>query len=216
MKSFDDVFDDWLDKQITEERNKRRQELLEKGLGHGTKEFLKTIWYPAVGNLDHLYPEWELRDFSNKYRYLDLAYMPGNAKACIEIHGYRSHARDIEAWRFKDLCMKQAYLTLDGWMFLPIAYLSIVDEPEVCKQLVLSFIGKFISIPASPSLGWAENEVLRFARGILRPFNCEEAAMYLQLSDRQARRILNKLVSDQLLMAVNADKKRYREFQLAH
>lgn len=90
MKNFDDVFDDWLVKQITEEKNRRRRELLEKGLGHGTKEFLKSIWYPAVGNLDRLYPEWEMRDFSNKYRYLDLAYMPGNAKACIEIHGYKS------------------------------------------------------------------------------------------------------------------------------
>lgn len=111
--------------------------------------------------------------------------------------------------------MKQAYLTIDGWMFLPIAYLSIVDEPEVCKQLVLSFIGKFISIPASPSLDWAENEVLRFARGILRPFSCEEVALHLQRSDRQARRTLNKLVSDHLLTVI-AGKRRYRQYQLTN
>jgi hypothetical protein len=71
---------------------------------NGEKEFLRTIWYPAVGNFDHLYPEWEVRDFANGYRYLDLAYMPGDAKGMLEIQGYGPHARDIDAWRFKDLC----------------------------------------------------------------------------------------------------------------
>ena len=56
--------------------NHRRRELLEKGLGHGTIEFLRCIWFPAIGNFNHLYPEWEVRDFNNGYRYLDLAYMP--------------------------------------------------------------------------------------------------------------------------------------------
>lgn len=220
VNGFEKTMNDWLSRQITEETNPRRRELLHKELGHGTKEFLRCIWYPAVGNFNHLYPEWELRDYGNRYRYLDLAYMPQGAKGCIEIHGYRSHARDIEAWRFKDLCMKQAYLTLDSWLFLPVAYLSIVEEPEVCKQLVLTFVGKFISmspdIHANPShtLDWIENEALRFVRGIMRPFTTEELAMHLQRSDRQARRILNKLVDMNLLDITNGQQ-RYRTYQLA-
>ncbi len=150
--------------------------MLEKGLGHGTIEFLKTIWYPAVGNFNHLFPEWEVRDFGNRYRYLDLAYRPSGSKGCIEIHGYRSHARDIEAWRFKDLCMKQAYLCLDEWMFLPI-----------------------------------EDEALRFARGRMRTFTVAELAEHLNRSNRQSRRILEKLVQSHEVVVVDS-KMRYRTF----
>lgn len=214
LSGFETKMNDWLKQQIAEETNPRRREILQKGLGHGTTEFLRTIWYPAVGNLNHLYPEWEMRDYSNRYRYLDLAYRPNGAKGCIEIHGYRSHARDIEAWRFKDLCMKQAYLTLDGWLFLPIAYLSILDEPEVCKQIVLSFIGKFVSTHVNHSLDWIETETLRYARGIMRSFTSNEAASHLQRSDRQTRRILDKLVNMNLLLVIGG-KQRYRTYQVA-
>lgn len=215
MNHFEKVLDGWLLQQIAQETNHRRREILQKGLGHGTTEFLQKIWFPAVGHFNGLYPEWEVRDYGNKYRYLDLAYLQGNVKGCIEIHGYRSHARDIEMWRFKDLCMKQAYLTMEGWHFLPIAYLSIVEEPEVCKHLALSFIGKFVSGALEHSLNLPESEALRFARGMMRPFSTDELATHLNQSERQTRRLLNKLVLDNYL-AVVSDKQRYRRYQVVN
>lgn len=46
-----------------------------KGLSHGTVTLLRSIWFPVIGNLNDLHPEYEVRDFNNRYRYLDLAYM---------------------------------------------------------------------------------------------------------------------------------------------
>lgn len=212
MTGFEAKLNQWLCVQIASEGNSRRGELLQKEIGHGTKEFLRTIWYPAVGNFNHLYAEWEVRDYGNRYRYLDLAYMPGGAKGCIEIQGYRSHARDIEAWRFRDLCKKQAYLVLDDWLFLPIAYLSISEEPEVLKQLVLSFVGKFVSMAENDALSWIETEALRYARGIIRSFRSEELASHLKRSDRQTRRVLEKLLELNHLIVHNGQQ-RYRTFQ---
>ncbi|CAH0122278.1 hypothetical protein PAE9249_04826 [Paenibacillus sp. CECT 9249] len=214
MSIFEQVYEDWLQKQTNEENNPRRRELLRKGLGHGTIEFLRSIWFPVIGSLDHLYPEYEVRDFNNGYRYLDLAYMPGGAKGCIEIHGYRSHARDVEVSRFKDLCMKQALLVLDDWYFLPVAYLSIRDDPGVCKQLTLSFVGKFLSIELLPQLDWAEAETLRFARRLLRPFAPKELAEHLRLSERRTRLILHQLV-DKNLLSIASGVQRYRTYRLA-
>lgn len=214
MERFQIEMDAWLSAQIANESNPRRRDILQKGLGHGTVEFLKEIWYPAIGNFNDLYPEWEVRDMNNRYRYLDLAYLPAGAKGCIEIQGYSSHARDIEAWRFKDLCMKQALLSLDGWLFLPIAYLSIKEDPAVCKQLALSFVGKFTAMPASSSLDWLENETIRYARRVMRPFDSKELAAHLQRSDKQARRILQRLVEKHWLTIVDG-KQRYREWRLA-
>ncbi len=213
MNLFENVYEVWLHKHIAEEKNPRVRELLQKGLGHGTIEFLRSIWFPAVGNLDYLYPEYEVRDFNNGCRYLDLAYRPNVAKGCIEIHGYRSHASDIEVSRFKDLCMKQALLVLDDWIFLPIAYLSIKDDPGVCKQLVLAFTGKFLSTAVPSGLNWAEAETLRFARRRMCPFTPRELSAHLQLSDRHSRNILLKLVNKKMLI-VASGVQRYRTFRL--
>jgi hypothetical protein len=214
---FDAIIEDWIAKQIADESSPRRREFLMRGLGHGTLEFLRAIWLPAIGSLEHLYPEWEVRDLNNGYRYLDLAYRPRpyGAKGCIEIQGYRSHARDIEAWRFKDLCLKQALLSLDDWVFLPIAYLSIKEEPELCRQLVLSFVGKLVAMPLTTKLGPAEAETIRFARRLLRPFTSAELAMHQQRSERQIRRTLHTLIGMNMLEIVDG-KQRYRTYRLTH
>ncbi|WP_325050440.1 transcriptional regulator [Cohnella endophytica] len=187
--------------------------MLKKGLSYSVVTFLRSIWFPVIGNFNDLHPEYEVRDFNNRYRYLDLAYMPGGAKGCIEIHDYRSHARDIEVERFKDLCMKQALLVLDDWSFLPIAYLSIRDDPGVCKQLVLSFVGKFLSIDIASGLNWAEKETIRFSSRLMRTFEARELSAHLSLSEHRTRVILRSLVAKNILV-VASGKQRYRTYRL--
>ncbi|WP_281885878.1 transcriptional regulator [Paenibacillus sp. YYML68] len=203
----------WMQKQIEHEKNNRRRELLQKGLSHGTVEFLRKIWYPVVGNFDHLYPEWEVRDFNNGYRYLDLAFIRGNMKGDIEIQDYGSHARDLDTRRFKDLCRRQSLLSLDDWIYLPIAYLSIREEPEFCKQLILSFLGKFVSCEVNAELSCLEAETVRYARRSLRPFKPNELAAHLRVTDRYARRLLHGLVEKQYLLVVGGNV-RYRSYRL--
>lgn len=219
MTLFNRAYETWLQKQISAEKNARRLELLSKGLGHGTVEFLRTIWFPTIGNFDHLYPEFEVRDLNNRIRYLDLAYLPSSdgsdkaCKGCIEIHGFSSHARDIEASRFKDLCMKQALLVLDDWHFLPVAYLSIRDDPELCKQLILAFVGKFLSTDVPSTLNWVEAETIRFARRLMRPFTPKELAIHLRYTEQHVRVILHKLV-DKHFIIVASGHKRNRTYRL--
>lgn len=203
-----------MQKNVELKQNYRRRELLNKGLGHGTLEFLRSVWFPVTRNFDHLYPEWEVRDFNNGYRYLDIAYMPDSSvKGGIEIQGYGPHARDLDVRRFKDLCWRHCLLTLDDWIFLPIAYPSITDEPKRCQQLVLSFIGKFIATDVPKQLNWLESEAIRYARRHLRPFTASELASHLRITSQHARRILHKLVEFQLLFVISG-KQRYRTYGL--
>lgn len=60
MSSFEQKYEEWMQTNIPT-ANFRRRELLEKGLGHGSVELLRTIWFPTVKNFDNLYPEWEVR-----------------------------------------------------------------------------------------------------------------------------------------------------------
>ncbi|CAH0117677.1 hypothetical protein PAE9249_00137 [Paenibacillus sp. CECT 9249] len=213
MRRFEQTYEDWIQANISKEEKSRRRERLEKGLGHGSVEFLRSVWYPAVGNFNHLYPEWEVRDFNNGYRYLDFAYMPGGAKGGIEIQGYGPHARDLDVRRFKDLCNRHCLLALDGWVFLPLAFPSIQDEPKLCQQLILTFIGKFVSTDVPSQLTWLEAETMRLARRLLRPFAPLELARHLRISDRHARRILHALVDMQLLY-VASGRERIRTYKL--
>lgn len=213
MSRFDEMYEAWLKSHIDMETNPRRKARLEKGLGHGTVEFLRTIWFPRVGNFDHLYPEWEVRDFGGGYRYIDLAYMPGRAKGAIEIQGYGPHARDLDVRRFKDLCRRHCLMALEGWIFLPIAYPSIVEEPGQCQQLVLAFIGHFIASDASASLDWLEAETVRLARRLLRPIKPLELAGHLRVTDRHARRLLRRLVALQVLEPAGGSE-RVRSYRL--
>ncbi|GIO95688.1 hypothetical protein J14TS5_07740 [Paenibacillus lautus] len=213
MSRFDQQYELWMHTNILNERNPRRLEILHKGLGHGTVEFLRSVWFPAIGNFNDLHPEWEVRDFSNGYRYLDLAYMPGGARGGIEIQGYGPHARDLDVRRFKDLCRRHCLLALDGWTFLPIAYPSIVDEPKQCQQLILSFVGRFVASDVPASLSWLEAEAVRFARRLLRPITPLELANHLRVSDRHTRRLLHKLVELQILV-IASGQQRARTYEL--
>lgn len=213
MSRFDQQYALWIHTNILNEKNPRRLEILHKGLGHGTVEFLRTVWFPAIGNFNDLHPEWEVRDFSNGYRYLDLAYMPGGARGGIEIQGYGPHARDLDVRRFKDLCRRHCLLALDGWTFLPIAYPSIVEEPQQCQQLILSFVGRFVASDVPASLSWLEAEAVRFARRLLRPITPLELANHLRVSDRHTRRLLRKLVELQLLDIASGEQ-RARTYKL--
>ncbi|OME90714.1 MULTISPECIES: transcriptional regulator [Paenibacillus] len=213
MSRFDQQYELWMHTNILNERNPRRLEILHKGLGHGTVEFLRSVWFPAIGNFNDLHPEWEVRDFGNGYRYLDLAYMPGGARGGIEIQGYGPHARDLDVRRFKDLCRRHCLLALDGWTFLPIAYPSIVDEPKQCQQLILSFVGRFVASDVPASLSWLEAEAVRFARRLLRPITPLELANHLRVSDRHTRRLLHKLVELQILV-IASGQQRARTYEL--
>ncbi|WP_339219071.1 transcriptional regulator [Paenibacillus sp. FSL W7-1332] len=213
MSRFDQQYELWIHTNILNEKNPRRLEILQKGLGHGTVEFLRSVWFPAIGNFNDLHPEWEVRDFSNGYRYLDLAYMPGGARGGIEIQGYGPHARDLDVRRFKDLCRRHCLLALDDWTFLPIAYPSIVEEPKQCQQLILSFVGRFVASDVPASLSWLEAEAVRFARRLLRPITPLELANHLRVSDRHTRRLLHKLVELQILDIASGEQ-RARTYKL--
>jgi hypothetical protein len=74
-----------------------------------------------------------------------------------------------------------------------------MDEPQQCQQLILAFIGRFVASDVNSQLSCLEAETVRLARRILRPLAPLELASHLRVSDRQARRILHKLVEFQIL-----------------
>lgn len=211
---FQAAYEEWMHRQITEEKNPRRRERLNRGLGPGELTLLKNAWYPAIGHFDHLHAEWEVMDANHRYRYIDFAYLPGgHAKGAIEAMGYGPHARDMSIGQFKDQCVRHALLSLDDWIVLPMAFPALMDEPKFCRQLILAFVGKFQSTALSTELNWLEAETERFARRLLRPFTPKELADHLRVSTKYARMILHRLVARNRLR-IASGRLRHRTYML--
>lgn len=49
----------WLDMHLSKRKGEAKRKL-QKGHAFAEKEFVKQIWLPAFGHLEHLYPEYEV------------------------------------------------------------------------------------------------------------------------------------------------------------
>jgi hypothetical protein len=68
---------------------------LQDGHGHAEQMILRQVWWPAFGHFDYLYPEYEIQDYLDGFRYLDFTYIKTSFRACFEIDGYGPHWRDV-------------------------------------------------------------------------------------------------------------------------
>ncbi|MCI3922654.1 transcriptional regulator [Paenibacillus sp. TRM 82003] len=212
---FREDFEAFFKKQVEESTGARRERLLGKGIGKAELLFLEKVWYPAIGHFEHLQLEWPVRDYKDKIRFIDLAYMPPGVKGAFEIMGFGPHARDVSRWRFKDLTMRHYYLALDGFAVLPVAYDWIVENPRLCQQAVLAFVGRYVADPAGPpkaELDWLELEVLRYARRSLRSFTSADIVAHTGCSVRRVRAALHSLAAQGLLQPAGGGTERVHRY----
>jgi hypothetical protein len=111
------------------------------GHGYGEKIFLENVWFPVFGHFEHLHPEYEYRDFEDRHRYLDYAYLRPPFRIAIEADGYGTHFRDVSRWGFSDNLFRQNYLMIDGWFIFRFSVDEVRDRPSRCRQAVRHFVG---------------------------------------------------------------------------
>ncbi|MBO7744541.1 DNA-binding response regulator [Paenibacillus sp. MWE-103] len=108
------------------------------------KMFLEHAWWPAVGNLNDLHPEYEIIDLKGGTRFVDYAYLPPQPfRMAIEIDGYGSHWRDVSRWKFADDLVRQNHLLISGWRLLRFAFDDIQEKPVRCQQTLLLALAKW-------------------------------------------------------------------------
>lgn len=69
-------------------RSGERKGRLQRGHAHGEILFLKNVWWPMFGHLDHLHPEYQIYDFNRRSRFLDFALIQPYYKIGIEIDSF--------------------------------------------------------------------------------------------------------------------------------
>jgi hypothetical protein len=71
---FEAAYQRWLQENIRISKGEHKKRLSQ-GLGYSEKTFLARVWWPAFGTFQHLYPEFEVRDFKDGVRFLDFSYI---------------------------------------------------------------------------------------------------------------------------------------------
>lgn len=180
---------------------------LKEGHKHGEKLFLEQVWWPAVGNLEHLIPEYEVKDFKDGTRYLDFAYIRGLYRICFEIDGYGPHCRDVSRWQFADNLLRQNHMVMDGWKIFRFSYDDIVEKPRRCQQLVQQMLGRWFSgEDVSPAaLNMKEQAVLRLALYREQPLTPSDISRDLGVSLRTAWKLLQDLTSAKWLLPASGN-----------
>jgi len=187
---------------------------LQEGHGHAEELFVKQVWFPAVGHLNGLIPEFEVIDFRDGVRYLDFAYLRPPYHICLEIDGYGPHSRDLSRWQFADQLTRQNHLVLDGWKVLRFSYDEVKEKPRRCQQLIQQMLGQWYrdgAAVASP-LNLEELEIVRIGATQPAPFSVGEVCDWIGSEQQHARRLLKRLMTQGFVEAASGAERitRYR------
>ncbi|MCC3375878.1 DNA-binding response regulator [Cohnella sp. REN36] len=141
--AFEAAYQQMMDKAISTSRGERKRRLLENH-GHGEKTLLANAWWPAVGHLNYIHPEYEVKDYKDRSRFTDFAYVPPlPIRLALESDGFGPHWRDISRWQFGDDLDRQNHLLIDGWHLLRFSYDDLVAKPRRCQQTVIMGLARW-------------------------------------------------------------------------
>lgn len=200
--------------------SERRRRLVERN-DHGEHSFIRNIWWPVVGRLDDLHPEYEVNDYRDGSRFLDFAYIRGGHRISIEIDGYGAHHRNASRRTFGDDRFRQNQLILDDWKVIRFSYDDVVDKPRQCQQFIQQMLGKLYGVGrqqvADLELPASLRELLRWAlkHGQGFEFSPKEAGKQLGVSQATIHKYLNKLRGLQLIEQASGGR-RIRTYRLTN
>lgn len=163
--------------------------------GHAEQLFLINIWWPAFHNFQNLFPEYEVRDYKDGYRYIDFAYIHTNFRIALEIDGLGPHWRNITKWQFSEHCQRQNHLVIDGWHVLRFSYDDVKDRPRLCQQTIQQLIGRLLGQTGATlqSLDPVERQILLLAVRMGTAITPRQVAASVNISTDTASRHLHKL-----------------------
>ncbi|WP_274364152.1 DNA-binding response regulator [Paenibacillus thermotolerans] len=211
---FEKAHAEWLESHLRR-RTGERLERLKKGHGYLEKLLLEKVWWPAFGNFDHLHPEYEVRDYNDGRRYLDLAYKPLLTRIALEGDGFNPHVRDIDRWKYADNLLRDAHLTADRWTVVHFSSDIIKYRPREAQQLLRQIVWGRDGKTVGPVLSLKGKEMLRYARMKGKPFSPIEMAAYLEVSRNTMKKIIIELLQHILIKPLDGTGKlRVRYYEL--
>lgn len=192
---FEQAYEQFMRFHIERRTGERKGRLLSRNF-HGEKLFLKNIWIPLKGNLDHLHPEYEIMDWRGRSYFIDYAWKsPWNITFLLEIKGFAKHVRDMDRNGFNNDTNRELFLQAIGFRVLSFSYDDVSDRPDLCITLLRLYFSQFQAgdAPTKPIL-LGEKEVIRLAIRLARPFRPIDVSRHLDIDHRTTMKLLRQLI----------------------
>jgi predicted DNA-binding protein (UPF0251 family) len=214
--TFDEAVQLWLEKQIKESKGERRRRL-KGGLTYSTTLFLRLVWWPAFRNFDHLYAEYEVKDFKDGVRYIDLVYIQPMFRIAIEIDGFGPHERDVTREDYADERDRQTDLCIDRWELIRFSTDRVKQKPRTCEARVRLMLDACRGEAQwAVGLSLEEMEIVRLARRNVLGIRRAEVEERLGIGNRTAGKLLHELVRRQILKSAESGRERIHRYMLVN
>ncbi|WP_276353519.1 DNA-binding response regulator [Cohnella caldifontis] len=212
--SFEAAYQRWMEYHIRRSTGERKRRL-QQGLSYSSKLFVRNLWWPAIGNLDDLHPEYEVHDFKDGSRFLDFAIILDGLVLCIEIDDYGTHARNLTRWQFDDHLDRQNDLVLDDWKILRFSVDRIKDNPRHCQLKIQQALGKWGNAkPVLPTTDPIDLAIVKLLSSRGTSMSPIEISKLLGWNNCTIALHLRKLSSEQIVFPEKAGKKRMTRYIL--
>ncbi|WP_379130238.1 DUF559 domain-containing protein [Paenibacillus sp. sgz500958] len=194
-------------------RTGERHGRLERGHRHAEVLFLRNVWWPLRGNLEHLHPEYEVSDWRGRSYFADFAWLPGYTKLLIEIKGYATHVQEMDRQKYCSELNRETFLHAMGYNVISFAYDDVQQRPDLCITLLRMVFSRY---QPEPRIQLAEKEVIRLTiqhAGAVRPKDVEQ---HFGINHKTAVQLLQKLCTKGcLLPSYRGNHKRIVRYELA-
>lgn len=214
--TFKEVHDRFIQHHLSKRTGERRAQL-ERRHKHGEPLFLKNVWWPLYGNLDHLHPEYEVLDWRGFPYFIDLAYIRPHVRIGWEIKGYHAHVLKTDRTGYRNELNREAFLQGLGWRIISFSADDVVHQPETCRMIVKMVMAQYL--PEEPPFrksSWYEAEILKLACNLGRPLRPIDVVRHFAINHRSALQWIQQLCNKKFLKPVrNGNGLRITQYEIA-
>lgn len=192
-------------------RRGERKGRLARGHRYAEQKFLEQVWWPVIGNFDHLHPEYEVSDWNRKSIYLDFAYITPLCRIAIECDGYQSHVKDMHREKFSYSLNRDTFLTGMDWRVVHFSFDDIDQRPELCRMLLKLVLAPYLLHQAAnrdalEKLHPMEQEIIRLAWKLGTTIKPKDVSDFLSIGYRSSRRWIETLCEKGMLSIIPGKK----------
>lgn len=183
-------------------RHGERKDALKRGHGFGNQLFIEKVWWPLVGHLEDLHPEYEVLDWRGRSYFVDFMWVLGSLRFAIEIMDYGSHGKDRTKYRM-DL-NRGLYLQSQQCHVISISFDEMKENPVFIQAMLRHMLGPYLASgqPMLRSFNKIEHLLIRYAASHNRIIRPAAAAPELDLHKQTVIKYCQRLVSEGMLRPV--------------
>lgn len=204
----------WLQQHRIRRRGERLHRL-DNGYGRAERDFVRSVWWVAFQNFNYLHPEYEVMDFRDGRRFIDLAYVRAGVKIAFEVDGFGTHYDRLNRQQFCNQWIRQMHLVNDGWIMVRIGWDDLSSRPRVWQQLIQQLISRyFLDVPLVKVESVIAKAILRRAASLDRPLKISDVRGLMRCTYRTARKMITSLEEAHLLIPTLSHAKRSHTWRL--